>query len=495
MLQPKLDSVLLLKHYYYASVLLFLAIVNVNGTVIQSAFQENEVLKLQEYQWKLKSNSYTNSSTCISQKSRWENGATVLEMKHKDSCSASGKIADWNKKLQKSLILDKLRVQSLQSRIQKIISGNSVNSVDSQIPLISGIRLQTLNYIVTVELGGQNMTMIVDTGSDLTWVQCQPCRLCYNQKDPLFNPSRSSSYQKILCNSSTCQSLEYATGNVGVCGTDTPTCNYIVNYGDGSYTRGELGIEQLSFGKIPVRNFVFGCGRNNKGLFGGASGLMGLGRSDLSLISQTSAIFEGVFSYCLPTTASDSSGSLVLGGNTNSSVYKNITPISYTRMIVNPQLPTFYFLNLTGVSIGGVALQASGFGRGGILIDSGTVITRLPPALYSVLKTEFLKQFSRFPTAPPFSILDSCFNLSGYEEVDVPTIKFQFEGNAEMIVDVTGIFYFVKTDASQVCLALASLSFDYEIPIIGNYQQRNLRVVYDTKESRLGFAAEACNFN
>jgi hypothetical protein len=38
---------------------------------------------------------------------------------------------------------------------------------------------------------------------------------------------------------------------------------------------------------------------------------------------------------------------------------------------------------------------------------------------------------------------------------DFPTIKLQYEGDAEMDVDITGIFYFVKTDTSQVCLALA----------------------------------------
>ncbi|KAF2301555.1 hypothetical protein GH714_025779 [Hevea brasiliensis] len=374
-------------------------------------------------------------------------------MKHRDSCS--GQITDWNKKLQESLILDKFQVRSLQSRIKKIIYGNMEDSVDSQIPLVSGVRLQTLNYIVTVELGGRNMTVIVDTGSDLTWVQCQPCNVCYNQQDPLFNPSISPTYQAVLCNSSTCQSLQFAIGNSGVCGSNPPTCNYVVNYGDGSYTRGELGTEQINLGTTRVSNFIFGCGRNSK--------------------------------------AADDTGSLVLGGNF--SIYKNTTPISYTRMIPNPQLPTFYFLNLTGISIGGVALQAPSFVQGGILIDSGTVITRLPPSVYRILKAEFLKQFSGFPSAQPFSILDTCFNLSGYQEVDIPTIKLHFEGTAELNVDVTGIFYFVKTDASQVCLALASLSFEDEIPIIGNYQQRNQRVIYDTKESKLGFAAEACGFN
>ncbi|XVF86303.1 hypothetical protein PTKIN_Ptkin18bG0029100 [Pterospermum kingtungense] len=453
-------------------------------------FGEKKLLNLEEFQWKQKWDVYT----CVSQKSRKEKGATVLEMKHIDYCYGGG-IKDWNKLLQKHLILDDLRVQSLQFRIKSTASssGKTEDVSDAQIPLTSGVQLGTLNYIVTVELGGRKMTMIVDTGSDLTWVQCQPCKSCYNQKEPLFNPSASPSYQTVLCNSSACQSLAYATGNTGICGNNKPpTCNYVVSYGDGSYTRGELAHDHLNLGNTRVDNFVFGCGRNNKGLFGAASGLMGLGRSSVSLVSQTSQLFGGFFSYCLPSTQSRGSGSLVLGGN--SSVYKTSSPISYTRMIPNPKLSTFYFLNLTGISIGGVTLKDSSFGKGVMLIDSGTVITRLPPTIYKALKAEFLKQFSSFPSAPTFSILDTCFNLSAYQEVEVPTIKLQFEGNAQMNVDISGVFYFVKTDASQVCLALARLKFEDEIGIIANYQQRNQRVIYDTKESKLGFAQESCSF-
>lgn len=370
---------------------------------------------------------------------------------------------------------------------------NIEDASKTQIPLASGLKLGILNYIVSVELGVRNMTVIMDTGSDLTWVQCQPCKLCYNQHEPLFNPGTSLSYQSVLCNSTTCQSLQFATGNSGVCGSNQTTCNYVVNYGDGSYTSGELAREHLNLGTTPVNNFLFGCGRNNKGLYGGTSGLMGLGRSDLSVISQTSALFGGVFSYCLPSTEAGESGSLVMGGD--SSVFKNYTPISYTKMASNPQLSTFYFLNLTGISIGGVALQNPSFANGGIMIDSGTVITRLAPSIYKAVKAEFQNQFSGFPQAPGYSILDTCFNLSGFDEVNIPIIKLQFEGNAELTVDVTGILYFVKTDASQVCLALASLSYEDEIGIIGNYQQKNQRVIYDTKLSKLGFAGETCSFS
>ncbi|KAE8699314.1 hypothetical protein F3Y22_tig00110580pilonHSYRG00064 [Hibiscus syriacus] len=196
----------------------------------------------------------------------------------------------------------------MQARIKILASAKEQDVSDARIPLTSGVELGILNYIVTVEIGGRKMTVIVDTGSDLTWVQCQPCRSCYDQKEPLFNPSASPSYRTVSCNLSECQSLAFAIGNTGTCGENPLTCNYVISYGDGSYTNGDLAHDHLNLGKTPVENFVFGCGRNNKGLFGGASGLLGLGRSTLSLVSQTSAIFGGFFSYCLPSTETGASG-------------------------------------------------------------------------------------------------------------------------------------------------------------------------------------------
>lgn len=61
--------------------------------------------------------------------------------------------------------------------------------------------------------------------------------------------------------------------------------------------------------------------------------------------------------------------------------------------------------------------------------------------------------FSGYPSAPGYSILETCYNLSSYQEVNVPILKFQLEENSWMHVDVSGMFYFVKSVASQVCLA------------------------------------------
>ncbi|KAJ4745722.1 Eukaryotic aspartyl protease family protein [Rhynchospora pubera] len=430
------------------------------------------------------------SSTSAPQRPKTQKGATILELRHHSTLFK-------HKRHQNLLKMDEARATSIQAQIKnynKFEEKKEFLPEAAQLPLSSGVKLQTLNYVTTITIGSTNTTVIVDTGSDLTWVQCTPCAACYTQQDPLFNPSSSPTYLSVPCNSTTCTtSLQAATGISGSCSQDRNSCFYALGYGDGSYTRGILAQETIALGDVQVPNFIFGCGRSNRGLFGGTSGLMGLGRTQLSLVSQTTDQFGGVFSYCLPTKLYNSSGSLVFGNDT--SAFKNATPVSYTRMIADPTLAPFYFLNITGASVGGIPINASGFANGKILIDSGTVITRLPPSIYKSLKAEFVAQFSAYPSASGFSILDTCFNLSGYDEVRVPTLKLEFEGDVDVSVDVSGILYFVKKDGSQVCLALASLSYEDQVGIIGNYQQKNQRVVYDTVGSRLGFAKEPCSYS
>ncbi|KAF2313047.1 hypothetical protein GH714_008888 [Hevea brasiliensis] len=182
-------------------------------------------------------------------------------------------------------------------------------------PRTAGALVQAGNYIVTVGLGTpkKDLSLIFDTGSDLTWTQCEPCvRSCYKQKDPTFDPSQSTSYTNISCGSSLCNSLASATGNTLNC--DSSTCVYGIQYGDSSFSVGFFGKERLTLTPTEAfDNFYFGCGQNNQGLFGGSAGLLGLGRDPLSLVSQTSRKYNKLFSYCLPSSSS-STGFLTFGG-------------------------------------------------------------------------------------------------------------------------------------------------------------------------------------
>uniref|UniRef100_A0A2P2MFB1 Uncharacterized protein MANES_16G132600 n=1 Tax=Rhizophora mucronata TaxID=61149 RepID=A0A2P2MFB1_RHIMU len=358
----------------------------------------------------------------------------------------------------------------------------------TRLPAKDGSTVGSGNYIVTVGLGTpkRDLSLIFDTASDLCWTQCEPCvKYCYSQKEPIFNPFQSASYSNISCSSSFCSSLFSATGYPPRC-TSTSTCVYVIQYGDSSFSLGYLGSERLTLTSTDVfDNFLFGCGQNNQGLYGGAAGILGLGRDKMSLVSQTAQKYKKIFSYCLPSTSS-SDGFLIFGGWASEC-------LKYTPISTISAEPSFYGIDFTGISVGGTKLPISAavFSTAGAIIDAGTVITRLPPRAYSALRSAFRRKMSKYPTAPSLSILDTCYDLHSYETITVPKISLFFKGGIQVDVDKAGIFY--VNNSSQVCLAFAGNSNATDLAIFGNVQQQTLEVVYDGAAGRLGFAPGACS--
>ena len=115
------------------------------------------------------------------------------------------------------LSIDQERVKYIHSKISKNLGHDvGVQELDSAtLPAKSGSLIGSGNYFVVVGLGTpkRDLSLIFDTGSDLTWTQCEPCaRSCYKQKDAIFDPSKSSSYSNITCTSPACTQLSTATG-------------------------------------------------------------------------------------------------------------------------------------------------------------------------------------------------------------------------------------------------------------------------------------------
>lgn len=379
---------------------------------------------------------------------------------------------------------DQSRVNSIHYRIGLNVRQSGLDDSQATIPAKSGRTIGSGNYIVTVGVGTpkKEQSLIFDTGSDLTWIQCQPCvRSCYQQQEPIFNPSASKSYKNITCNSAECSRLTAATGNTPGCSIST--CIYGIQYGDSSFSVGYFGTETLSLTASSVfPNFLFGCGQNNQGLFGGAAGLLGLGRDQVSVVSQTASKFGKYFSYCLPSPSS--SGTLSFGKAATASSLK------FTPLLQDSQ---FYYIDITGIKLGGKSLSISPtvFKTAGTIIDSGTVISRLPPAAYTALRTGFRQAMTKYPSVSGVSILDTCYDLSKYSTVSIPTVSFVFGGGVEVPLDVQGIVYPVK--ASQVCLAFAGNTAASDTGIFGNVQQQTLDVVYDVAGGKLGFGSGGCS--
>ncbi|KAK9682913.1 hypothetical protein RND81_10G106200 [Saponaria officinalis] len=387
---------------------------------------------------------------------------------------------------------DEDRVNSIRNRVRpNLAQVDKVRPVGQKavvLPAKSGTTIGSGNYIVTVGLGTpkKDLSLIFDTGSDFTWTQCAPCtKSCYQQQDPVFNPKESTTYTNITCSSQLCSDVSAATSASPGC--SSTTCIYGIQYGDSSFSIGFFAKDTLTLGSGSyVPNFYFGCGEDNQGLFGGSAGLLGLGRNKLSAVSQSASTFGNYFSYCLPS-KSTSTGHLTFGrGGTTSKVIK------YTSLMTSSAGPSFYFVDFQGISVGGskLAISPSVFSSGGTLIDSGTVITRLPSDAYTALQSAFSKAMSKYPTAPALSILDTCYDLSSYTTVSVPKVSLLFGGGASLDLPVTGILY-VK-DLSQVCLAFAGNEDAGDVAIIGNVQQTTFDVLYDVAGGKVGFGAGGC---
>lgn len=95
----------------------------------------------------------------------------------------------------------------------------NIPSQDFQAPVTSGLSLGSGEYFIRVSVGTppKSMYLVLDTGSDILWLQCAPCTNCYHQTDAVFDPSRSSSYSPLGCNSRLCLNLDVSGCSANKC--------------------------------------------------------------------------------------------------------------------------------------------------------------------------------------------------------------------------------------------------------------------------------------
>ncbi|KAL3504861.1 hypothetical protein ACH5RR_034702 [Cinchona calisaya] len=346
--------------------------------------------------------------------------------------------------------------------------------------------LNSGNYIVRAKIGtpAQLMFMVLDTSNDVAWVPCSGCTGC---SSTTFSPNISTSYVASDCSSPECTQVR----GLSCPTTGTSECFFNQSYGGDSSFFATLSHDSLTLGNDVVPNYAFGCINAVSGGSIPPQGLLGLGRGPLSLLSQSGSFYSGVFSYCLPSFKSYYfSGSLKLGPLGQPKSNKT------TPLLKNPHRPSLYYVNLTGISVGKIPipiapeLLAFDPNTGaGTIIDSGTVITRFIPPIYSALRDEFRNQVKG-----PFSSLgafDTCFAATN-EDITPPVI-FHFEG-LDLVLPMENTLIH-SSSGSLACLAMATApnNVNSVLNVIANLQQQNLRILFDTANSRLGIARELCN--
>ncbi|KAK2966375.1 hypothetical protein RJ640_021519 [Escallonia rubra] len=372
-----------------------------------------------------------------------------------------------------------------QHRLSRMFSLAASEESDVQSPVHAG----SGEFLMELSIGTppESYPAIMDTGSDLIWTQCKPCEQCFDQSTPIFDPKKSSSFSKLSCKSALCEALPTSSCSDG--------CEYLYAYGDYSSTQGVLGTETFTFGKVSVPNIGFGCGEDNEGSgFTQGAGLVGLGRGPLSLVSQLS---EPKFSYCL-TSVDDSKTSTLLMGSLASSVNTpgSSNAIKTTPLIKNPSQPSFYYLSLEGITIGGTKLPIkkgtfalNNDGSGGMIIDSGTTITYLEQSAFDLVKKAFVSQTKLSVDDSGSTGLDLCFTLpSKANDIEVPNFVFHFDG-ADLELPAEN-YMIADSSMGLMCLAMGSSS---GMSIFGNTQQQNMVVLHDLDKETLSFIPTQCD--
>lgn len=407
-----------------------------------------------------------------------------LKLIHRDSPHSplyQPNLSDFER-FKKNTKISEARASYFQQWSEAMGKGNSnkLQNVSLRLPL------KYHDPIFTVELGlgtpVVKRTLIFDTGSGLTWTQCKPCIRCFKQDQPLFDTRKSRSFKIMSRKNRLAKSFKC-----------TPIgCVYYIGYYSGQISAGVVSVENFAFqttaGVHRVPGLVFGCGTTNLGNFPPKiSGIFGLDKEPISFARQLGSLIKERFSYCLQAINSNTKESYLRFGD---EAMIRRTNAQSTPFLKTKQNAILYGLNLSDISIGG---QKLGLKQGtfpeGCVIDSGSSVSLLNRIAFLAAKKFFTTYFSKFKNIRRYVGREVPKGFLCYTQpngfTNFPNMTYHFQG-ADFHVPSANLFFFER---KFFCLAMVTSP---NVTILGAYQQRNVRIVYDLKDEMLSFAPEDC---
>nr|XP_010920536.1 aspartic proteinase PCS1 [Elaeis guineensis] len=367
----------------------------------------------------------------------------------------------------------------------------------------------SLTVSLSVGTPPQNVSMVLDTGSELSWLLCNA-----TAGGPSFHLRASSSYAPIPCSSATCRDGTRDLSIPATCDAASSLCHVSLSYADASTSEGTLAADSFRLGQSTPLSTIFGCmvsaySSTSEGDDSATAGLLGMNRGSLSFITQTAT---QRFSYCIAGGAA--TGVLLLGDAPPSF----LTPLNYTPLVqISLPLPYFdrvaYTVQLDGIRVAAVLLPIpksvlvpDHTGAGQTMVDSGTQFTFLLGPAYDALKAEFLRQTKGVLTVlnePDFvfqGAFDMCFRIPAGAAPPawrLPAVSLMFGGGAEVRVVGERLLYRAAGEArgrdAVWCFTFGNSDLvPLSAYVIGHHHQQDVWVDYDLRNSRVGFAPVQC---
>jgi hypothetical protein len=97
--------------------------------------------------------------------------------------------------------------------------------------------------------------------------------------------------------------------------------------------------------------------------------------------------------------------------------------------------------------------------------------------------------------APSSGELDTCYDFTHLNTIEMPMISLRFEGGASLELGIEQMMYFKdrRNIFSVACLAFAPVpAYAPGVAVIGSLAQSETEVVYDVLQGKLGLVANRC---
>ncbi|KAK9678059.1 hypothetical protein RND81_11G185600 [Saponaria officinalis] len=358
--------------------------------------------------------------------------------------------------------------------------------------------------------------LFLDTGSNLTWIQCEGCNPCFPLQGKHYSYRRSTTFTRVSVDDYLCDPPWRSKD--GSCLFDI-TYDFQPPY---PHVRGLLGRENFYFQNSVTKTMdvyqglAFGCGLSSENMdfaetYGPENfiaGIYGINAGSISFLSQLDSHTNGIFSYCLPP--------LVTVSVVESTIYFGddaiITGDATSQVqTVSLHIRTHYYVHLIGISVNGkrLPIDTSIFqldewdSSKGLMIDTGAPYTVLAKSAYNPLKEAISRFFqNEYDWSPisPINDFDLCYSPDpNYDDNIYPTIMFHFlnneqGGEVDMIFDKQHFFIHISDEegVNEAFCLMVETTKDPGPNVLGSFQQVNFNFLYDVHNKRLSFIPANC---
>ncbi|KAL5555217.1 hypothetical protein UlMin_037453 [Ulmus minor] len=374
-------------------------------------------------------------------------------------------------------------------------SSTELNRVGSSVVFpIHGNVYPIGHYNVTLNIGQPPKPYFLDpdTGSDLTWLQCDaPCVQCTQTPHPLYRPSNDL----VACRDPLCLALH----SPGDPRCDNPNqCDYEVEYADGGSSLGVLVKDAFLFNFISgtqIRpRLALGCGyyQTPSSSAHHLDGVLGLGKGKVSIVSQlhSQGLVRNVIGHCL---SGRGGGFLFFGDDIYDSSRVAWAPMSRHSKHYSPGYGELMF--------GGKHTGVKGLLT---VFDSGSTYTYLNNQAYQALAIWIRDVTGKsLKEAPEDETLPLCWrgkrpfkSVGEAKKYFKPlALLFNDDGRTKTQFEMPPEAYLIISSKGNVCLGILNgpeVVLQTNI-IIGDISMQDKMVIYDNEKQAIGWIPANCD--